>query len=207
MDAIRAWPPLCAILTVLLAAPMAEARCVTRSDLEGAGIRITLSDGITQILSRRPDGTIQSLVEDGTGWTRRSHGPWGLHWIERQDFDAAGAPLPGTQRRYVTTLPPDGPPKPREGATASGTVVIMHDTGTRREETREMLAAAAPPLAVGPCAYEARAVTLTFRENGAITRVERFLWLPTVGTAVLIGAVDDQGPFDIPILAMDPVAP
>ncbi|GAB5446619.1 hypothetical protein [Gymnodinialimonas sp.] len=182
--------PGAALLYVLSAS--AALACPTASDLNGAGVRFVGSDGADEVHRRLDAERIEiDYVVDG-GTLSRSVLAHGVHLLWYGDIDGAGAVVPDSGATAARAGKLSDLPVPAPGLTWEGSYAFTDATGTI-EETGAMSVAEPTPWVLGDCTLTALPVTVVVSDTGGVAYTETMMFVPDLGTAVLVGVTDSGG--------------
>ncbi|OAN84548.1 hypothetical protein A8B78_06725 [Jannaschia sp. EhC01] len=167
--------------------------CPTAADLDGGGIRFIGADGADEV-HRRLDAErieIDYVVENQP--TSRSILAHGVYIVWYGDIDGAGAIVPGSGGVFARPDKLSTLPMPAPGLEWEGGYMFTDATGSYGE-SGALTVEAATTWTLGTCALTALPATMVVSGVDGPLYTEEMMYLPDLGTAVLVAVTDTAGP-------------
>lgn len=171
---------LLAVLCAVVAGP-ALAQCPTAADLR-SGVRVTESDGTTNVFTAVGDGIVQNDGATTGGYTYRNLLAQGTHLIGLSDTDG-GEDIPNTVRRMEYDMAIPALPVPAPGMRNTYETVVTVSDGSY-DETQTQVWGQPTRLTIGDCTYDMIPGKLVYTNRDFVVR-EGLYYLPALEFALL----------------------
>ncbi|MEJ6388193.1 hypothetical protein [Gymnodinialimonas ulvae] len=170
--------------------------CPTGADMDGAGVRFVGADGYDVVHRRLDANRVETTYFEAAtpgDWASRSIIIHGVHVQWFANIDAQGRVEDGSATVFARETPISELPMPVVGMDWQGTYMVQETGQAPVRESIAMRAAGPTQWQVGRCTFEALEVIATATAADGYRYTETMMYLPDLGTAVLVDFLDDQG--------------
>lgn len=172
-------------------AASAASACPVAADLERSGIRFVGED--SDVIHRRLDAEqieIDYVVDNAP--LSRSVLAHGVYLVGYGDLDGGGEIAEGTSGSVTRPQTLSELPVPTPGLSWEGSYEFADSTGAY-DESAAMSVGAPTQWNLGECSLSALMVRMAVSDSEGVSYTETMMYLPDLGTAVLVGVNDSNG--------------
>ncbi|QDC08850.1 hypothetical protein FHY55_06165 [Oceanicola sp. D3] len=178
---------LMAAVTVTSAA--GAAACPQAEDI-ARGVRLTLTDGETEVFRATSEVLVESRLSQGADTATRFTYARGVYLLESIDVTAAG-PLPDTRSTFALPVLPAETPEPLPGH-GWGVRMVATYSGELVTEMLGIRFGTEEEVVIGDCRYTAVPVEQRIYEDGELVARETRSYLPELGFSYAVAWYEDD---------------